>query len=232
MITTKYITDGNYLTYADLVTLISTSGLTLGMRYILTDYQTTHYILDFHGNQLVGNPVNTGALEHIILTASSVNTFEPEVFSLEFPQDILFYDWNPQNWLSDAAFTLDSINIIPDFKGVIFTREDTNNHNIMSEDFRNTKNRRWKRNDQIWVSGNTYNIGDKVQASGNTGGVYFSKITGNIGNELIETSSWQKIVSYDISEYWCCDSTKTNDINDFIDVSTFVENGLGIYDTC
>ena len=215
MANVRIITD---VTYSELVTLINTNLLNPGIKYKITDFATTHYILAYNGT-IDGNPINTGNTEHLILTANSTNTFLPEVYSEQYPQDILHYDWNPDNWLQDSAFSLEGV-IIPNFKGVIFTRHDTLNNNIMPEDFRNTINRRWKRSDQFWMGHTIYNLNDIVQVTGTSGGVYFSKVSEN-SNNVTNNNYWEQIISYNVTEYWNADINNTNNVDDFIDVHTF-----------
>lgn len=224
------------VTYDELVTLINTNALQPGLKYKLT-FQTKHYILDYNGETLLDpvdgvTPVtNTGAVEHLIIQASSPNTLEVEMKSVEFPQDLISYDWNPANWLQDAAFCLDGATIIPGFKGVIRGREDTLQHNILGEDFRNIKYRRWKRNDPVWSSETTYAKGDKCQVAAD--GVYVSLVADNLNNLTTDTTKWVKIIDYAVSEYWCFDSSKALDITDYVDCKTFHEGtGSATYAIC
>src|ERR1035437_4216640 len=75
------------VTYSELTGLTSTSGLTTGGLYLITDYQTVHTI----PNTI---DVNTGEIEPILVTASSTTTLKPEAYSSIFPQDVIYYDFN------------------------------------------------------------------------------------------------------------------------------------------
>ena len=228
------------VTYDELVALITANSgagaLEPGLKYCLT-FQTKHYILDYNGATLLDpvdgvTPVtNTGAVEHLILQASSPNTYDTDVRSIEFPQDTISYDWNPANWLQDAAFCLDGVNIIPGFKGVIRGREDTWQHNILGEDFRNVKYRRWKRNDPLWSAETTFAKGSKCQVPGS--GVYVSLVADNLNNAVSDTTKWVKVIDYSVTEYWCMDSSSAMDVTDYIDCKTFHEGtGDATYEIC
>lgn len=88
-----------------------------------------------------GSPATqTGTTETLILTATSPNTLNPIVQSVENPNDIIRYQWTP--YLMSAIYDLtffDASNddaLISGFKGAILTREDTANGNTFNHDFR------------------------------------------------------------------------------------------------
>ena len=91
------------LTYAELVTLIGDSGLVAGGKYLITDFATTHFIVDGDGNQDTGSII-TGDTEPLLVTATGSNTIDKEAKSALYPQDIIHYDWNPDNWADDLSF--------------------------------------------------------------------------------------------------------------------------------
>jgi hypothetical protein len=75
-------------THAELTTLKSGSQLIPGQKYKITDFKTKY-------NQDVTNTVKTAAsFETLILTATSINTFDEIVQSIEFPKDFLKYDFD------------------------------------------------------------------------------------------------------------------------------------------
>ena len=219
-------------TYSELVALINASGLTAGSNYLLTDFQTVHYMFD---GDTRTDEINTCPVEPLLLTADSSNTFKPEVYSTLYPQDIINYDWKSDYWIQDIAFSdfdvdgsgglmnpdLTNVTLIPNYKGVIYKREDTKNNVKLGYDFRHVKFRRWKRNDQLWDSGTTYNIKDKVQVTGSTGGVYSSLISDNTNNAVTDTASWAIIVDYVDTEYWNINSSTSSNPLDYIDCLTF-----------
>jgi hypothetical protein len=219
------------ITYAELVTAINTSTLHKGESITITDFATTHYLCNANGvilDTVTSNPIiNTGTVERLVVTATSVNTLDPQVLSLDFPNDIISWDWNPVNWIQDIGFSIDQINIIPDFKGVIYRREDTYQHNILGYDFRTVKFRRWKKNYPVWDDITTFIKGDIVQVTAN--GCYISLIDNNLNNLVSDTASWMKIIDYINSEYWEIDSTVALDVTDYQDYLTFVENVSGLY---
>lgn len=153
-------------TYANLVTLIGNSELIVGLKYRITDFATKHYIVDAGGNQYVSDII-TGNVEPLIVTAIAVNKIDKIAISETYPQDIIYYDWNPDNWIVDASFSdLTNYNyadlsgngcvIIAGFKGVIYFRHDTLQDNMLSYDFRNVKFRRWKADVEPYNPGTTY----------------------------------------------------------------------------
>lgn len=216
------------VTYAELVALIQASGLETGLQYELT-FQTKHYILDYNGSLLAGSPTNIGSVEHLILIASSANTFDVIVKSIEYPQDIIYYDWNPANWLNDIAFSIDQTNIIDGFKGVITHREDTELQNAVGFDFRNVKSRRWKPNHATYSDATTYIDGDFVKTAS---GVFVSIVNGNLNNSVFDESKWIKLINFEYTQYWEVSSSSAENINDFIDCKLFEESTGGTYLEC
>jgi hypothetical protein len=217
------------VTYAELVSLINISGLTINQTYKLTDYRTVHYMFDYNVRL---NEINTGELEPLLLTAISTNSLSQIAKSTLYPQDIINYDWKSDYWIQDIAFAtaenisgttmspdLTNVTLIPNYKGVIYRREDTKNNVILGYDFRHVKFRRWKFNYPIWDSGTTYNLDERVQVPSD--GVYFSSVSGNTDNLVTDTTKWSKIIDYNLTEYWCCNSSDALDVNDFIDAYTF-----------
>ena len=211
------------VTYDELVAAILGNSLVAGSYYRITDYQTVHYILDGNGDICLDaetNPViNTAAVEPIVVIASSSNTLASEATSELYPQDILYYDWNPENWKYDLAFAAYDEEVLTGFKGVIYFRHDTLNDVSMGHDWRKVLNRRWKRNDPIYDSGTTYALGDKVQVEGD--GVYISMKSANTGNAVSSEQWWIKIIDYDITDYWSFQLSKAQDSEDYIDIPCF-----------
>lgn len=142
------------VTYSELVNLISTSGLTKGNLYTITDFATTHYMLDVWDIIYSGGSgiINTGINEPLTVLATSVNTLDNVAYSKKYPQDIIYYDWNPDNWKYDLAFGGYDEEVLNGFKGVIHYRKDTKKQVEIGYDFRNVKFRRWKNG----LSGSTF----------------------------------------------------------------------------
>ena len=128
-------------TYSDLVTTISSNELVPGTFYRITDFNTRHYILDGQVTDSSGDTI-TGTVESLIVLATSENTISTEAYSEQFPTDMIRYDWNPANWLTDTGFSVGGT-IISGFKGVITYRHDTINNVSAHYDWRNVKFRRW-----------------------------------------------------------------------------------------
>jgi len=208
------------LTYSQLVTAIGASGLTAGQKITITDFATIHYILDGDGGIIFDDltPVtNTGVTEPLTVTALSSNEVSNFATSSLYPQDIIHYDWNPNNWVNDPAFGYSSV-ILSGFKGVIYFRHDTMNDVSMGHDFRNVLNRRWKRNDPEYSAETEYEVGNNVQ---DLTGVFQSIQAENIGNALNDTSWWIKIIDFSITSHVCAKLSLANDPTDYIDVLCF-----------
>lgn len=226
------------VTYTELVALITSNSLLAGKSYLLTDFRTTHYIVDGFGNQFLSSIISA-PIEVLTITATGGNTVDHCVYSSLYPQDVIRYDWNPLNWLKDLSFadlTTDSENptIVPGFKGVIYFRHDTLLDNRLGYDFRHVKFRRWKSLTPAWVSG-VYNETDSVRV-GNL--IFTSLVSGNT-QEPVDVNSTQWTLVFDLSktEYIISSITGTTgfftDTASFIDALTFTEGaGTAIYEIC
>ena len=106
------------ITYSELSSLISVSGLTIGTKYLITDYQTVHTIPNTEDT-------NTGEVEPLLVTAITLNQLANECYSLIYPQDIIYYDIeNDQTMVAGCT------------KGYIYRRIDTKQNNDIPFDFR------------------------------------------------------------------------------------------------
>src|ERR1017187_1727432 len=151
------------VTYSELTGLTSTSGLTTGGLYLITDYQTVHTITNT-------SDTNTGSVEPLLVTASSTTTLKPEAYSYIFPQDVIYYDFNNRQDMMPGCT-----------KGYVYRRIDTLQNNDIPLDFRQVKFRRWQINViNTWDSETTYNKNDVVLFSGTTQ-IYISLINSNTG---------------------------------------------------
>lgn len=233
------ILNAESITYAQATTLMGSGGLTPGKSYLLSNFQTVHYIVDSNGSPDL-NAIITGTTEPLVLTAASTTTFSPVASSTTFPQDIIHVDLNPNNWLKDISFAdvYGTGDIVPGFKGVITYRHDTRNNNKLFYDFRNCKFRRYKINHTAWNSATTYNEGNIVVYSDI---VYVATITNTNVTPNIYSTTWIPIVDCTISYYlglgpvFQAGGGDNNvnlvaDLNDYVDVKTFVENGDGTYE--
>ena len=83
------------ITYSGLVDTITTSGLSVGSFYTITDFRTCYDQPDFN---LFGNPITTGnykqaAIEPIVVFATSVSTISIDAYQPTYPNDKIQYDW-------------------------------------------------------------------------------------------------------------------------------------------
>jgi hypothetical protein len=100
--------------------------LVKGSKYIITDYQTVHNIID-------STDVNTAPIEPLIVTAISSNEIDFRALSLLFPKDEIYYSIE-NNQIFQLGCT----------KGHIYRRIDTIQNNDFPFDFRNVRFRRWQ----------------------------------------------------------------------------------------
>lgn len=222
--------------YRDIISDISNSELIPGATYVITDYRTVHFFLD--GDSTILSEINSGPIEPLVVTATSENTISSIAYSLTYPQDILHYDWNPDNWLGDKSFSdidetgdIETSSIIDGFRGVITYREDTIKKNITHFDFRNVKNRRWAIDitAMTWSSAITYIKGACVSDGVNK--VYKSKKSGNNNHVVTDTEWWQLAIYCSSDKYMAWSSDEVNfmldipvDYSDYEDRYTFHVN--------
>lgn len=74
-------------TYAELQVMVLNNELIAGTQYLLSDYKTKYQ----QPNTLI---IKEMAVERLVLTAISTNKFAIECSSLDYPQDIIYYDFN------------------------------------------------------------------------------------------------------------------------------------------
>lgn len=188
------------ITYSELVSAIGSSSLVPGLRYRITDYATTHYIVSSAGVQDI-NDIITADVEPLVVTAISANEISSVAYSQLYPQDIIHYDWNPANWLIDASFadltSYDYVDktgngsvIITGFKGVITFRHDTLQDNYTGYDFRGARFKRMLMDASAWLVGTTYSKFEFVKVGSL---FYVSKANGNIGHLVTDNVYWQEI---------------------------------------
>jgi hypothetical protein len=222
------------VTYAELVALINSGGLEPGCYYRITDYQTVHYMLD--GNWAADilfdaeeNPViNTTAVEPLTVRAISETNLAPEAYSEQYPQDVMHYDWNPENWKFDLAFSAFDEAPVAGFKGVIYFRHDKANNVYAGYDWRKALNRRWKFSYPEWNAETTYGAAEANSAAAlgtsmvqTIDGIYASKKAGNLNNAVTDSFWWTHVVEYAITPYVCDCLDFAQDADDYIDVPLF-----------
>ena len=125
------------ISYSQFLNGLTQSSLTPSY-YRINDFMTRGWILGS-----TNSASYSGVSESLIVWAASGSCF-PEAKSEIFPQDYILYDPFPDNWLTDKSFSEDGVNIIPDFKGVIYSRKDLERDIVCSFDWRNALIRRWK----------------------------------------------------------------------------------------
>lgn len=113
------------ITYAALVVLKAANGFSEGSMYRITDFRTQYDYVN-------GTGTCTGAVEPLIVTATSVNTLAPIAYSEDFPNDIIYYDLDTYTTGADFPY------------GAIIGREDTLVSSVYTFDFRNCKALRYE----------------------------------------------------------------------------------------
>ena len=191
------------ITYADLLTAISGATLSEGGWYRLTNFQTVHYYTD--GTTTIDTAINTGAVEPLILLATSDTTVDSRVYSQAYPNDVLHYDWDSANWVTDISFS-NADTMVTGFKGVITYREDKLLNLSTGYDFRAVKFRRWAATAPAWDSGTPYEAGTFVS--------YLTKIYKSLVADTVNDPTGDRWVEI-------CDSAAYIGWN-----STLLENGI------
>ena len=225
------------ITYADLTSAITAKTLIPGARYLITDFRTIHYFSD--GNTTLRDAINTATTEPLIVTATKIDDLNKLAISTVYPQDIIYYDWNPDNWKNDCSFS-DCLSaepgeetIITGFKGVIYYRKDTINNNTASFDFRGVKFRRWSiLNAPAWSDAVTYAKNDFVNYNNI---LYISSVDNNLNNIPTANSyKWVGLVDYvdENSKYlaWYTDVANTDGVFIYNHVKTDTYADFNVFD--
>jgi len=225
------------ITYADLTSAITAKTLIPGARYLITDFRTIHYFSD--GNTTLLDAINTATTEPLIVTATKIDDLNKLAISTVYPQDIIYYDWNPDNWKNDCSFS-DCLSaepgeetIITGFKGVIYYRKDTINNNTASFDFRGVKFRRWSiLNAPAWSDAVTYAKNDFVNYNNI---LYISSVDSNLNNIPTANSyAWIGLVDYvnEDSKYlaWYTDVANTDEVFIYNHVKTDTYADFNVFD--
>lgn len=209
------------IAYADLVIAIAGSALVKGALYKITDYKTVHNILYSSPNE-----VNTTApVEELIVIATGLDSISSEVYSLDYPNDIIKYDVTGGD-TRDISF-FDSGTPIAGLTGIITYREDTVQNIKTYYDFRNIKFRRWKFDLPTYNAGTTYAKFDVVADL--LDHLFVSRNDGNLGNVLSDPY-WHLALDLSTTGLYCSWSPDTlvfGSINipidsaDYVDVLTF-----------
>jgi hypothetical protein len=191
-------------TYSELYLMYTGSTLISGQKYILSDYKTTHNILD--GNTTTG-VIETGTTEPLILLATSINTFDKQAYSTLFPKDIIYYDITGGD-TRDVAF-FDNGTPIDNLKGIIYYRKDTVQNVECWYDFRNVKFRRWLVSATPWVASRTYVATNVYEYNS----ILYKCIKGHTGvltTPNLDTTNWIKWLDKTQNWSWTSDKTQFN----------------------
>jgi len=224
------------ITYANLVTAINAGTLSPGRSYRITDYQTKHYIYNGDGDVALNGgveAVNTGPVEPIIVFAVTTSSIAKEAYSETYPQDIIWYDWDPANWKYDL--TVAAWNEVPvtGWKGIIYQRHDTKNNVLVGCDFRNMKFRRWKLKASkfpVYNAGTSYSFGNTVTYDDGTFiRTYVSTSDNNMGNLPSASNSvyWTILLDITNTEYVVGFYWDANSEQEFEDVYMFHDTVAG-----
>jgi hypothetical protein len=223
------------ITYANLVTAIGADGLTKGSFYRITDYVTKHYIVDGYNTRY--DDIVTGAAEPLIVLALDVDKIDKQAYSENYPQDIIYYDWNPAHWETDPAFWsvgAETPAVVTGFKGVIYYRDDTLQNNSCAYDFRNCEFRRWEAEPAEWQAETAYSQGDYVKETSSSNYVYRAlQAVPDSGIGYDDTAYWVALIDISTYVYWNAAPDSWNNITSGVaydDFKTFAENGTyGLY---
>lgn len=160
--------------YANLAIEITNSTLVVGQKYRIIDYSTVHTIT----NTL---SVNYGPLEPLTVIALKNNELEPIAFSENFPDDIIYYNYQNDQTVVPGCET-----------GYIYRRIWTVNNIDIGMDWRTVVYRRWEINvTTIWDGGTFYQKNNIVKDPAGQG-YYISLIGNNFNNALTLVDKWRR----------------------------------------
>lgn len=153
------------VTYSSFVAAMANPSTPSGI-YRIKDYRTAGFIIGT-GDTFVSPDIEV--LQVTVINDGSGPVANREVKSELFPDDIIFYDWNLNNWANDAAFS-DDKGFADPLYGVIYYRHDTKRDIVASYDWRYFRFRRYYLNaGKEFISSydptNTYLSGDLVRYS-------------------------------------------------------------------
>lgn len=143
---TNWVVSGSLptLSHSQMLTLISNNEIVEG-RWYKMEYTNKE---NFAGS----SSVYSGVTETLFLLGISSNEVSKQVISLDFPQDLIYYDIN--NTLCFDGTT--------PREGYITYRKNITNNIEFPYDFRNTKIRRFKQDNPSWSGSTSYTEGDCI----------------------------------------------------------------------
>lgn len=189
-----------------------------------TAFELAIIFRDYSGLQ-TSLAINEGINEPLVVLAISSTTIDSRAYSPAYPQDEIYYDWNPNNWIGDISFAHPDSGMVEGFKGVITYRKDHLLNLSTGYDWRNIKFRRWAATAPVWDDETPYEAGTFVS--------YLAKIYKALTADTVNdptTARWVEIC--DSAAYIGWNSTLLEsgipmDAADFTNVYTF---GTGCHD--
>ncbi|MDD2636772.1 MAG: hypothetical protein PHW82_14870 [Bacteroidales bacterium] len=220
--------------YEELGWLIATNSLVSGKFYKQLNFRQGYNLYDPCTSEII-ELGKYGPVEPLILFATSNNTFARAVFSPEYPQDKILYDFEGLSLIDSGADDLGyptgaDTNV---WKGVIYYRHDLKQNVSAWYDFRHIEYRTWAIKGKAWSSTVSYQVGNVVQSVFD-GNLYLCKFA-NAGMAEPSTNTTQWLLLYDINtyKYWSCTASELEfnliggingviiDNLDFVDTTTF-----------
>lgn len=160
------------ITYTALAAKVADSTLTVGKRYLISDFKTVFNL------NISGTAYTSANVEPIVVTALTTSSLDPIAFSPSHPKDILYYDIDGTTYMPGST------------KGCIYRRIDTEKNISVPFDFREFKVE-YKQplidDGEPYSYGTTYARGSIVKFDDK---LYISNIAGNLGNDPSVSVYW------------------------------------------
>jgi hypothetical protein len=175
-------------TYSGLTLYITGNTLLPGQYYSFT-FQTIHRIPNT-------SVIHTGTTETLVVFALSSNTISSQVYSIGYPQDIIFYDW-------DDNLCEDNVTPRP---GRISYRKDMEIDLETWYDWRNVTFRRWKIDSTAavaWTITTLYNVGNIVY----NGGIVYYCMRSHTSSGSFDSKYWSLVCLANTTTYMAWDTT-------------------------
>lgn len=157
------------ITYTALAAKVADSTLTVGKRYLISDFKTVFNL------NVSGTAYTDATVEPIVVTALTTSSLDPIAFSPTHPKDIIYYDVDGTTYMPGST------------RGCIYRRIDTEKNISVPFDFRNFKVEVGEPIIVDYDSGQTYTRGQVRKESGR---VFLSKKDGNTGNSTGNAEWW------------------------------------------
>jgi hypothetical protein len=174
-------------TFGELTSLKASNKLKPGQLYQIKDFKLKWLNLD--ASKTVMEALST---EPLIVLALSTNAISQQAYSSIYPQDIVYYDIDAR-----TSTTWNSGQNIPDFKGWVYRRVDTDKSIDICWDWRNITNNCCRYDLSpvaLYDAGTTYSKGNVVKTTANK--VYISVQNSNTGNNITITTWWRPMTTF------------------------------------